>query len=111
MNCARCDSYNRGLGTRACLICEKYKDIQKRSVRRKTIRWEVVPQVLLDAFPDEQQGSDVLDAVRNLPADLAIIVALRFYLDFRMGEIADKLKISRKTASERLKTALRVLRG
>ncbi len=70
---------------------------------------ELDERALSDPSSRVEQSSDVVDALRDLPADLRIVVVLRYYADLNEREIA--LAVGRKpgTVKSRLHEARRRL--
>jgi len=111
MNCHQCEQYNHGAGQKVCLSCPKYKDIQKKSAKRKTIKCEILPQALLEQFPDDRDEKGLIDGVRNLPSVQATIISMHYFINLPFIEIAEILKMSRQSVSEKHSQALRALRA
>lgn len=104
--CSKCGDWNRGEGTKACLKCKRYREIQRLSVRRHTIRIEPVPQSILEAIPELDEGVDmeatdfILQHVNALPVRTAIVIHAYYKLGATDREIASQLQISKSNASE-----------
>ena len=104
--CSKCPEWNRGEGTKQCLRCKRYRDIQRASVRRHTIRIEPVPQTVLEAIPEFDGGVDldaaeiILQHVNALPIRTAIVIHAYYKLGATDREIASQLQISKSSASE-----------
>ena len=75
------------------------------NARRRERRLVLVP-------PSEPRSADAVlrDAVRRLPDDRRIVVALRYWLDLSPTEIADLLELPVGTVNSRLSRALGELR-
>jgi RNA polymerase sigma factor (sigma-70 family) len=64
-----------------------------------------------DPFRDALARDEVGRLVGGLPADQQIVVALRFWRDLTLEEIADRLDVPLGTVKSRLHYAMRTLRG
>ena len=106
MNCHLCDQYNRGAGTKKCLKCPKYKDIQRLSIRRRTIKYEILPQTLLEQVAEIPKSNKIIDILRLMPADLAALIAMRYYAGLQIQEVAGLVRKSPGTVRYRLHTAI-----
>ena len=111
MNCQNCDSYNRGNGSPACLKCAKYRDICKRSGRRRTIQIEIVPQAILEEVEDEHPRLNGLkDILQSLPPDMASVISLVYVAGLTQREAAKQLNISQAGLSKKINVALEIIR-
>jgi len=111
LKCQTYDQWNRGRGTRSCMQCQVYKDIQKQSVRRKTVRYDTYPETIMELFPmPESDPSGMVDMIRDLPADLGAVVIMKIYQSLSIDEIAEQIKISPRTVLRRWTDALKMLR-
>jgi DNA-directed RNA polymerase specialized sigma24 family protein len=91
--------------------CQIYKTIQKQSMRRKSIKYDTYPEVIMELFPNpETDPTGLVDLIRDLPADLGTVVTLKIYQDLSITEISSQMKISPRTVSYRWMTALKILR-
>jgi RNA polymerase sigma-70 factor (ECF subfamily) len=63
-----------------------------------------------DPFRDALARDEVGRLVRNLPPDQQLVVALRFWRDLSLGEIAERLDLPLGTVKSRLHYAIRKLR-
>lgn len=63
-----------------------------------------------DAFRDALARDEVGRLVRTLPPDQQMVVALRFWRDLRLDEIAERLDLPLGTVKSRLHYAMRALR-
>jgi RNA polymerase sigma factor (sigma-70 family) len=64
-----------------------------------------------DPFRDALARDEVGRLVGGLPADQQLVVALRFWRDLSLDEIADRLDVPLGTVKSRLHYAMRTLRG
>jgi RNA polymerase sigma factor (sigma-70 family) len=64
-----------------------------------------------DPFRDALARDEVARLVRGLPVDQQIVVALRFWRDLTLEEIAERLEVPLGTVKSRLHYAMRTLRG
>jgi RNA polymerase sigma factor (sigma-70 family) len=86
---------------------------QCRSTRRN--RWwsvvrsdQMVPASGLHGVTAEER-LDLVDVMKRLPGDLRLALALRYYLDLPMDEVAAVLRISLPAAKSRVRRALKAL--
>ncbi len=110
MNCHLCDQFARGAGTKYCLKCPKYKDIQRLSVRRQTIKYEILPQALLEQVAEIPQSNKIIDILRLMPADLAALIAMRYYAGLQIREVAGIVRLSPGAVKYRLHIAVEWLK-
>jgi RNA polymerase sigma factor (sigma-70 family) len=111
MDCQTCKSYNHGNGQPACLKCPKYRDILAKSGKRRTIKIEPVPQNILEAIADETSSiSNIMDAIRLLPPDLAAIISMIYFAGLTTRDIGAMLKISQSTVIKKNKFAIEIIR-
>ena len=86
---------------------------QCRSTRRSRW-WSVVRSDAVVPAPDLQgvtaeERLDLVAMMKRLPADLRLTLALRYYLDLPMDEVAAVSRISLPAAKSRLRRALKAL--
>ena len=106
--CSKCQEYNRhgpGSGSKACLKCRRYRDMQRASVRRHTIRIEPVPQIVLEAIPDNrQEGIDAMETLARylpqLPLRTCFILVASHVSRASDDEIAEELNLSRSRVGQ-----------
>jgi DNA-directed RNA polymerase specialized sigma24 family protein len=113
IGCPSCDNYNRGQGSTACKKCPKYRDIQLKSGRRKTIKIDVLPDALLEQIadiPSGPDGDDIMGELRSMPAELSAVISMRYFSGLTAREIADIMSISTRTAERKIAVALAALR-
>jgi RNA polymerase sigma factor (sigma-70 family) len=106
--CNDCPSYNKGAGSRQCLICRKYKHFQLNSGSRRTTFEEITPQAILEQIADlkGRSGEDIVAAIRKLPPDLSSVLSLRYLSGMTNEEVARALHISIRTTRYRISAAL-----
>ena len=103
-SCPGCAEYNHGQGTKACLKCKKYADIQRASFKRKAVRIMPVPQVILEAIPDPETEMNPIDEaadyifahVNRLPIREAIVILAHYKGGITDDLIAAELGLSRR---------------
>jgi len=84
---------------------------QRRGVRVLEINEEIAGDVYArDAFRDALARDEVGRLVQTLPLDQQMVVALRFWRDLSLEEIADQLDLPLGTVKSRLHYAMRALR-
>ena len=118
-SCPACQHYNHGQGTKACLKCKRYADVQKASFRRSAVRIMPVPQVILEAIPDpetEQSPTDevadfILNYVNRLPIREAIVILAYYKGGITEEGIASELGISRRRVREIRAAGIAALRA
>jgi hypothetical protein len=109
MNCPECSSYNKAKGTKKCLTCPQYLDVIKASGKRSTICIDTVPDMILEAIPDNKTTT-VYDALRQLPLEYSIPLIAYHLLNANQRELATYFKCSQQHLSKLLKTAISILR-
>ena len=110
MNCPECHNYNRGSGNKACLRCQQYKTIMLESCKRNTIKFEIIPDCILENIAENKETENVIDAIRQLPMELSTIMMQRFVLNYSIKEIAESLKISRQAVDKKIKSSIEIIR-
>jgi RNA polymerase sigma-70 factor (ECF subfamily) len=85
---------------------------QRRGVRNMELDDEIatVPHVR-DPFREALARDELGRLVRKLPPDQQIVVALRYWRDLSLDEIAERLQLPFGTVKSRLHYAIRTLRG
>jgi RNA polymerase sigma factor (sigma-70 family) len=109
--CRKCREWNKGRGTRACLRCQVYKNVQLQSVKRPPIRLDVYPDEILESFPDEIDHRDFLDFFRLLPPLYSVILSARYLVGLTIDETADLLHLSPRSVSRACQRAVGKLRS
>ena len=109
MNCPACARYNNGHGVKACLKCPEYIDIIKQLFSRLKIKIETVPDVILEAIPDDKEKT-TYDRIRDLPLELSVPLMMKYYLDCSLREIAKYHNYDISTASRKIKIALEIIK-
>ena len=101
--CGNCTAYNKGAGSKACLTCNKYKEITQTYQDRDTIRIVSLPQMVLEAVGDSHHKSKGIEwAMKLIDIECLAVVLLRHYGGRTIKEIAEGLKMSEATVSRRL---------
>lgn len=109
MHCTDCTSYNHGAGRKSCLLCPQYRDIVRRSGRRATISIDVIPDIILEAVPDES-GITLEQAIRRLPLELSVPLMMHHVLGAPLREIAKYLNISTTTGTRKINLAIDIIK-
>lgn len=109
MNCPACTQYNKGRGVKACLKCPQYIEIIKQSFSRLKIKIKTVPDIILEAIPDDKEKT-AYDRIRDLPVDKSAPLLLRYYLDCSNREVAKLLHCSRSQVQSKINIALEIIR-
>ncbi len=78
--------------------------------RRREVTLDEAPAVEASAGLCIDDAIDLQEAVKGLPHELRRCVFLKFYLDLKNGEIAERLKIRPRTVQARLQRACELLR-
>jgi RNA polymerase sigma-70 factor (ECF subfamily) len=81
---------------------------RREELRRKVSRPESVFEPLP---PPEEIGSELMEALKELPAEQRAVVVLRHLLEYTPGEIAEMLELPRGTVNSRLRRGLDRLRA
>ena len=110
MDCSACPSYNRGRGQKVCLSCKKYKTFQIKDARRQTIRFEIIPQAILEQVEDLTQKVNILEVLRKLPLELSAPVLMYWILGATQQEIADYHGISQQAVVRKNRKAIDVIK-
>jgi RNA polymerase sigma-70 factor, ECF subfamily len=69
------------------------------------------PSVAEQGYSEQYADLDVQQALARLPADLKGVVALRYFHDLALQEVADVLQMNLNTVKARLYRALKLLRA
>lgn len=109
MQCTECSSYNHGAGRKSCLLCPQYRDIVRRSGKRATISIDVIPDIILEAVPDES-GITLEQAIRQLPLELSVPLMMHHVLGAPLREIAAHLKISTTTVTRKINLSIDIIK-
>ena len=113
MDCSQCPAYKdtQGHGGKACLRCKRYKDFCRGSGNRQTIKYEVIPQAILEQVEDITQRVNVLEMLRSLPLDLSTPLMMRYILGATNREIADYYgQRSRNFVQRKINLALEIIK-
>jgi DNA-directed RNA polymerase specialized sigma24 family protein len=109
MKCVDCDNYNRGKGIKSCLKCPQYRDIIKQSGKRHTIAIDVIPDVILEAIPDNN-GITLEQAIRQLPIDLSTPLLQYHILQATTREIGAYHNYNASTATRKINIAIEIIK-
>ncbi len=109
MDCSKCDHYNHGLGLPLCLKCKKYKELQKKSVKRESIKTENIPQAIMDNIADPRTR-DLTMIIRQLPAQYSVPLVMRSVLNMSIPEIAAFFKISKQAVDQKISKAVDIIK-
>ena len=105
--CRSCENWCGGRGNKACLRCEIYKAIKIQSAKRKTIMYDTYPDEILEAFPDVQDESPLVNYLRSIPDINGAVLVLRYYLGLSVSEAARMLHVSPDTVKRLAREAKR----
>lgn len=109
--CHRCEHWNKGRGTKACLSCQIYKTIQKQSVKRKTVKYDVYPDEILESFANpEPEEYGLFEKLQDLPEIQWLVMSNRYIRRLTIAETAEKLGISTASVVRYSDAAKRALR-
>jgi RNA polymerase sigma-70 factor, ECF subfamily len=79
--------------------------------RREALRRKAGdPDTAAGPEPTDEIGTDLMEALAQLPVDQRAVVVLRYLLDYTPGEIARMIAVPRGTVNSRLRRALDRLR-
>ena len=95
MDCHQCTSYRSGSGSKACLRCDKYTEILKKSIKRKTINYIVIPDEILSNIADDRQSYDMIAALRALSPRHAAAISLHYIAGLTQLQVASIMHLSR----------------
>ena len=109
MNCPDCTNYNRSKGNKKCLTCPQYQDIIKTSGKRSTINIDTIPDIILDAIPDNKTTS-IYDALRQIPLSLSVPLLAYHVLNANQRELAVYFKCSQQQLSKNLIKAVELIK-
>jgi RNA polymerase sigma-70 factor, ECF subfamily len=103
------EAWLRRLTVRAC-----YK-VARKERRRSQVELHVPPDADSTSIPDgSAHVADrdwILEALADLPFDQRVVIALHYYLDLPVAEVANLLDIPYGTAASRLHRGLEAMRG
>jgi hypothetical protein len=101
MNCSNCSKYNRGRGTPQCLNCKQYLEFQRDSGKRQTIKYEAVPDIILENLAD-LRTEDIFAILKTIRLDLSIPVMAYYLLGASQNEIASYAKTSQSVICRKI---------
>ncbi len=87
--------------------CNKIIDSEEQ--RKLRLLYEFLIRACKKTFDTEAENTDALAALAQLPTDQAIALALYYYEEMNIGEIAETLQIEPNAAQELLRIARRTL--
>jgi RNA polymerase sigma-70 factor (ECF subfamily) len=104
------DRFGAWFGRIVANVCQE-RLRKRRGVRVLEIDEEIASDVHpRDAFRDALARDEVGRLIRTLPSDQQMVVALRFWRDLPLEEIAERLDLPLGTVKSRLHYAMRALR-
>ena len=74
------------------------------------MRYEIVPQNILESYADPNNGINIADALRTLPPDQAVLIAAIYICGLTLTETANLLHISRSCATRKKKLSIAILK-
>lgn len=99
------------MGNRACLRCSIYKDIQLQSVKRRTVKYDVFPDTILETFPNPETDRDRLSELFSGLSDFsALVLAARYICGLSANETAKALHISQSSVYRIIKSSVRQIK-
>ena len=110
MDCSACQHYQRGRGQPACLKCKKYLELIKLSCKRQSIRYEHIPQAIIEQIADQSQMPTIIDVIRRMPLDYGIILIARYLLGATQAEIANLMGCSQQRLSKKETQAINIIK-
>jgi len=93
------------------LRCRQYRQWQRSSTTRQTIRYETIPEAIIEAIEDLSLEVNILDILRRLPLDLAVPLLMQSVLNCTLQEIADYHHTSRSVEHRKKILAAKLLRN
>lgn len=109
MQCSQCDQYNHSRGTKSCLKCPQYRDIIKKSGKRTTILIDIIPDIILEAIPDES-GITLDQALRQLPVEYSTPLLQYHILGATLREIGAYHNYNASTAHRKINFAIEIIK-
>ena len=112
MNCTLCQSYKdtSGHGGPACLKCKTYKQFQIKDAKRQTIKFEIIPQAIMEQIEDLTKKVDMLEMIRKLPLELSVPVMMYWILGCTQQEVADFLHCSQPMVIKKNRKAIECIK-
>lgn len=89
------------------ILCNTCRDVRKR---RRPTPTDIVPEGEAHEFVGCEESLDVIEALRGLSEDDRTVLALRFFRDLKVDEIAALLECPAGTVKSRINRALGRLR-
>lgn len=106
-HCSECLHYKKGKGDALCLKCKQYKRFLLNSIERPKINTKHLPKEIIEAFQElAEEMPAVIQAIRQLPSDLAIVITSYYLIGMRQEEIAGILKLSQPSIAKKLTLAV-----
>lgn len=109
MNCTECKNYNRAKGNKHCLTCPQYQDIIKTSGKRSTISIDTIPDIILEAIPDNKT-LNLAEALKQLPLELSMPLLAYHLLNANQRELSAYLKTSQADVSRKINQAIIIIK-
>lgn len=111
MTCSpACEHWHNGRGARACLKCDWLKEFNRSTIYRKKVVEVKVPMTVMEQIADEQPSDFLTPIIDRLPEDLGNVIALNYYANRTMEQVAGALGIPVRTAQWKKNLALRMLK-
>jgi DNA-directed RNA polymerase specialized sigma24 family protein len=110
MDCSKCEKWNKGRGQKECTTsCKQYRDFQRNSVKRESIRTEHIPQAILENIADPRTRT-LLNLIQQLPPIYSVPLMMRSLLNMSYEEIALYHHVSRSPMQRRISHAIVILK-
>ena len=103
LNCATCESYNKGKGSKACKYCNEFKDIMPRSA--PCVDYSPLPSEIIE----NMSLPHMKDYYGALEPEEAILMFRKFHLEQTEKEMAKAYNITRQAVAKRIKNVLNIL--
>jgi DNA-directed RNA polymerase specialized sigma subunit len=104
MKCYECPSYKKGRGTKRCLTCNEFKNINMFEQRYKPcVNYVKIPRIILESLSLDETESEIYNLLD--PID-AIILFSKYHLNLNDITISKLLNISQKTVQRKKKYSL-----
>jgi DNA-binding NarL/FixJ family response regulator len=112
MDCSKCEVYKNtnGSGTKKCLRCKQYKGFQVQSTKRQTIKYEHIPQAILENVADTPQATEMITIIRKLPPTLSLIITAHCIAGLSILQIAEQLNLSERHVTRKKNLSLAIIR-
>ncbi|MDD2657207.1 MAG: antiterminator Q family protein [Candidatus Pacebacteria bacterium] len=109
MDCSLCQHYQCGRGQPACLNCKQYQKVKKLSIKRQTIKYEHIPDAILENIADTPQYSDIIDIIHKMTPQHTMILLSYYVGQLTHQQIADNLHCDRSKITKKIAEANEII--